>query len=85
MRQYEKGSVIKFSNQSLGELLIIDQCNENNEQFLLVTPYKPSETTIDIEMNKLILIKIQEDENAVVVTDKQIVQNIVEKLLLKNK
>ena len=81
MKKYEKGSVIEFQNTALGELLIIDECLEEDLQYLLVVPYKPTDENVDIEMDKLVLLKVKEDGNAFVVTDKQIVQKIVDKLL----
>ena len=81
MNKYEKGSVISFSNTTLGDLLVVDTYQNDNSQYILVVPYIPTEKTIDVNMDKLVLLEIKEDGNASVVVDKEIVSEVVDKLL----
>ena len=81
MNNYEKGSVIEFPNTSLGEFLVVDKCLRDNIQYVLVVPYQDSEQTIDIEIDKLVLLEIGSDESASVVIDKNIVSEVVHQFL----
>lgn len=81
MNNYEKGSVIEFPNTSLGEFLVVDTYSQDSSQFVLVVPYKDSEKTVDIEIDKLVLFEIGNDGSASVVVDKNIVTTVVHQFL----
>lgn len=83
MNNYEKGSVIEFSNTSLGELLVVDTYSRENSQYLLVVPYEETNNTVDIEIDKLILLEIGNDGNASVVVDKNTVSEVIHQFLHK--
>ncbi len=83
MKKYKKGSIIEFPETPLGELLVVDTYIENNSQYLLVVPYSSTEETVDIALDKLVLLEIQADNSAKVITDKKIVSKVVKQLLNK--
>ena len=85
MNKYIKGSVIEFSNTLIGKLLVIDTCEVNEMQYLIVVPYKADIKDYNTQLNKLIMLEINQDENAIVVTDKELIANILNEVLKRDK
>ncbi|MBR3134903.1 MAG: hypothetical protein IKG56_05535 [Clostridia bacterium] len=80
-QEYKRGSIIEFPSMPEKEWVILNIYIDNNNQYLLVAPYNEDDSkdeTENIDFVKTILIKIDEDENATVVTNSNEVKRIID-------
>lgn len=83
--KYKKGSILKFENNTIDTVIVIGETVKNNEQYLLVAPYKIiNENNVVTDQTKIILLKVSKDDNISVETNKDIVDPVVREIINKS-
>ena len=80
--KYEKGSILKFDNKVMDTVIVIGETVKDNEQYILVAPFKEvGKQAVITDKSKLLLLKISDDDNIYVETNKDIVRPILSEIL----
>ncbi len=83
--KYKKGSILKFENDKIDTVIVIGETVKNNEQYLLVAPYKIiNENNAVTDQSKIILLKVSEDDNISIETNKDTVDPVVREIISKS-
>lgn len=61
--KYEKGSILKFENKKIGTVIVLGEIIKDDEQYVLVAPYKDiGNDTVITSNSELLLLKVSNND-----------------------
>ena len=81
MYSYEKGCIIQFPEVEDKKFLVIDKYIDGDIQYLIVVPYINVDNNVDIDMSKIVLLRLDNNGNAIAETNEDTVKKVVDELL----
>ena len=74
--KYKKGSIIQYENGD--KFIVFEALEKDNEIYLLVIKFDEEVTNeIVVDYNKLILLKVLENDETVIESDEKVIREIV--------
>ena len=82
--KYEQGSILKFENESMDNVIVIGETVKDGKQYILVAPFKEVKDDLIVsDKSSLLLMEVGEDDNISIITDEEILRPIITKIVNK--
>ena len=82
--KYEQGSILKFENENMDNVIVIGETLNEGKQYILVAPFREvKEDVIISDRSKLLLMEVGEDDNISIITDKDVLKPVITKIINK--
>lgn len=82
--KYEQGSILKFENESMDNVIVIGETVNEGKQYILVAPFKEVKDDLIVsDKSSLLLMEVGEDDNISIITDEEILRPIITKIVNK--
>ena len=83
-KKYEQGSILKFENENMDNVIVIGETLNEGKQYILVAPFREvKEDVIISDRSKLLLMEVGEDDNISIITDKDVLKPVITKIINK--